>query len=673
MRVIKSLLLFIHVLVFSGQAFSFVPVLEIEEGDGTRPLFSRQLSDAATEETRRIYDEIFMQYGCPMLLHSYSLLPAAEQSHVVKTLSQEFGAQEIIQEKVAARFGGKYKVRFVPDTVFQMATLVQVSELIIRWYKGDERAENLIRGLERASNPSVLESLLLSNIPAEEVRPEEQTAVLANFMKNTYGEINLLPSVRTLYFYVCNLLSEKFGGELNELEVIKGQYSSLRRQEDSLPQQFNVLHQTEHNLIRRMTKGLMEDYSATADMFDFALYKLARETGDSCLFEWVDSDNCGLPWPYLDIRRTTANLFLNPYHLPTLTEAAIAEYEAARRGNILLWRGENGVPVSIQGTVLENEHASQESSSALPCYVLGGVSNTLGQYRNEQGEMGPTLRIVTGLVSFASGVADRPHSVSYANTLLAGTFREGNTRRGGARTLDYYYSPRINGIACLEIPIKYFLKFPNGAPFRVSTLNIVGQLITKGELWHSRTLVNYTPDRIKGLLGGNEGRRLIEEDERLKLGYLCFQGLESAADARSWAVLSFLSDVMPGLDAPDKAAENGGYTPAVTPRDLPEIQAQIDGLSISASEEDWCSYLNLAASVSRSSFVSNGAAAAAAAVDTPTTSFEKNRPVRTDFFLSFKNQKKIHDVVRRAKAISLYGEAYAEVMAELSLKFRGEE
>ena len=149
MRIHRLVLYFLLFFVTFNKAFGFVPILEL--GDDTsaasaasfssKPLYSRPLSDLEQQEVEEIYDTIFMQYGCPMLLHTYPLLSEAEQRGVIAALSQEFGAQELIRERVNSRYPGKYRVRFVPEIIFQMGAILQIGELAIRGNNGDFRAE----------------------------------------------------------------------------------------------------------------------------------------------------------------------------------------------------------------------------------------------------------------------------------------------------------------------------------------------------------------------------------------------------------------------------------------------------------------------------------------------------------------------------------------------------
>lgn len=441
-----------------------------------------KLLPAEKKEVDDIYDNILMKYQWPMLQMSYPYFSKEGQNEVLSAIEQPFGLIALVSKKLKSEYQDRYQVIYTPETIFEMGTIIafagehdsrslvdpnQTKYPLSPSIYLDNDLRNSTYMIEVFSDKDFLPSIKAALKKAAEDKASTKQERLSTFLYASFGQYNLRPEIKEMYFETCQYLYTKFQNDLST-ELKAGD----------------------------IVKSILEHYDQIEPQFKEDLIKKN---------------------PYIRMRGALndryTKLLLNDSFRNYLLQAVHAQYQAQKNGTFVLFRGTDGYAPNEKQHLLDvpSQHIKSEYDQA-----TGGDEKTKNLVKQKFNIEEPKYG------NSRPGLGFYPTSLSFGNTLLSGSFFEMGP--GGARPLDYIINSRRAYF--LSIPLKDYLIDSSAQPFFVNPFNTTMSMIAKGELSHSRSKISTYQgtkkigDFLSGWMGGNEMSAFIAQDSNLNLGFM---------------------------------------------------------------------------------------------------------------------------------------------------------
>lgn len=464
-------------------------ILVKKQGTDLIPISYSTLTDLERAEVDKIYSDILMTYQWPMITMHYPNWDKESQREVLNSLKDsenKFALFTVARQKLAEQYKDNYDLIYTPETIFEMATILQYAKNTISRTKSypsqDLRNASYVDEFRKDNFVGKLAETLAK---ASELKLDKEKQY-AYFLNQTYGIHNERQEIKEVYFDTCKYLVETYKNDLDK--------------EDK---------------INQIVQELLANYTALSSSFLTAL----KQFNSRILTKAAGGDQ----YP---------KTLLSNIYLSLLKSAALLQFNAEKNSHFNLFRGTQGLKLNAEQQLLDaptreftKEYKNVESSSAL--------FNKLIAYRYN-------IKEPTALKNSSNNKVEdhfTPTSLSFGNTILSGSFYElSEGRETGARPIDFI--SKFNKGYSLSIPIATYLETPFvNQDFFVSPFSTVMSLFGHGEFFHSRSKVSlYSPGyawsgTIVGIVG-IEGESysphsdIILQDLASGLGYLVRPGIE---------------------------------------------------------------------------------------------------------------------------------------------------
>ena len=138
----------------------------------------------------------------------------------------------------------------------------------------------------------------------------------------------------------------------------------------------------------------------------------------------------------------------------------------------------------------------------MPDRGLLGYKNVIDKY-DSKNTMQSIVKEYTGIDADISKLNEYLTSLSFGNSLLAGTFLESKVDGdGGARAIDYLHKFRFGYELNVNVA-EFLMTNPAEQVLLIAPLNTTMGLFGNGEFWHSRTKAKILKDSIYGVVSGS--------------------------------------------------------------------------------------------------------------------------------------------------------------------------
>lgn len=473
-------------------------LLLLEKGkDGTYQAIDYD-SSSNKSELDNIFKDLLLKYQWPMITIYFHELPVEEKNNYLKSLEQENGTLNFINDKLRITYKDQYKVIFVPSTIFELAAINSFAEDVISSKTQPSGEENhksifpttdLRNGVSCGQFPRELEDKILEGL---KLNPKGENAAF-KAVKHAFEPYNLNLGVKELYFHTAKYLIDRH--TLKSLEELNEKDKSIE------------------TLLERLLTHFLQIKP------DF-LVNLSRKEQDL--------------YQNFNLWETKRN---HPYFimddLPILKNGALAEFKAAKENQFLLFRGTGGFRLSKeQDASLSNKQKGRGDQTLIDTPYREILKDYEETSKNGPSSFKAILPIQPTEKPEEWDGSEKdtftPTSLSYGNSLLAGTFYE-TSDEGGARSLDYM---RKSWGYSLVFSIKDYLA-PSGKgillhqKYFISPLYSITALFAQGELFHSRSKISLAMMKkkwSKGYVGiqtaAGKVRELLLEDQGNLIGFL---------------------------------------------------------------------------------------------------------------------------------------------------------
>jgi len=467
-------------------------ILVKKQGTDLNSISYNTLTDAERAEVDKIYSDILMTYQWPMITMHYPNWDKETQAEVLDSLKNsdnKFALFTIARQKLQQQYQDRYELIYTPDTIFEIATLIQFAKENINrtteFPKDDLR--NASYGFNSDFALNTFEGTLAETLAKASNLKLDTEKQYAYFLNQGYGVHNERPEIKNLYFETSKYLVDTYKTDLNR-----------------------------EDRINDIVKELLENYISLSPSFLNAIQKVNANllTVHNLADQYVGS-------------------ILNINHLSLLKIAAHLHFIAEKNNHFNLFRGTEGVRLNAEQQLLDapTREFKKEYNS------VSGTSASLNKimayrYNIKKPEALPDSPANAAPDNFS------PTSLSFGNTILSGSVYEASGARQakGARPLDFIKA--FDKGYALNIPISSYLETPSVAQdFFVSPFNTVMSLFGFGELFHSRSKISlYSPGYVwSGYIIGianikpethSNRSDIILQDLASGLGYLVRPGIE---------------------------------------------------------------------------------------------------------------------------------------------------
>jgi histidine triad (HIT) family protein len=158
------------------------------------------------QEREEIYN-IINDYQFPMLQITYGKSDKKEQEEIDDFIEKDDGILRLIQSKLDEKFPKKYLVKYVPDTIFELALIYEFFSHLNNTY--NKELEDYF-----TFQINITDLIKKKQKIYPSYYPMKREKIRAFFLDDTYGVFNKKPEIIDLYFKAINLLTQEISPQV---------------------------------------------------------------------------------------------------------------------------------------------------------------------------------------------------------------------------------------------------------------------------------------------------------------------------------------------------------------------------------------------------------------------------------------------------------------------------
>ena len=419
-------------------------------------------------EIKIAFKEILMVFQWPMIAAHFFEQSEDVKEDYLNALQMDHGTTLFIQNTLDKKFGkGAYKVHFVPTTIFELAAINSFMEYIINSkdlpiYGGNRSIFPIgdIRNGDFITKEfkDLFAGDIIKGLRTYQGKPNADLLT----MKNACEVYNQSAATFDMFLQTTSYLVNKFKEDISIFDPVKDKV-----------------------VLRKILVDLLEHHNKIEDSFDKNLE--IKEKG-----LWGDRYNGKTDYNINKIK------YISGADIDSLVKGAELDCQVEQKNQFVLLRGTAGFQVG-NSKIIDSPYreSAEDYAEALKDWPESLIRKFLPiTIKSEPSHIRDTFY---------------PVSLSYGNSLMAGTFFEASNG-GGARTLDYMRSG--SGYALL-LPIAEFFRNTTTSSlhqkYYISALHPLVALFTKGEYFHSRSKISLFDPKKK--LAGYGGFKTLTDSE----------------------------------------------------------------------------------------------------------------------------------------------------------------
>lgn len=441
-------------------------------------------------EIRSIFTEILMVFQWPMITTHFHLLPQQTQERYLDALKKEHGITLFIQEMLNQKFKDKYKVQFVPTTIFDLAAINSFMQYVINYEPHSISQNEKVNSNQNINSIFPVDDIRNGDFGANQFRDAFASDILEGLrkfqdkpnaelyaMRIACDKYNLSEAVFKLFLQTTSFIASNNTGNLKN-EGSEHSFCKVVQNEDGL-------------------KDLIAKFTEFYDEHKNAFYANTQSKEKGFYYRLYAQQN--------QFQSTKADYMSKNYE-KYLIEGAKLECQAEKENNFLLFRGTKGFKIHEQSV-------DEKSSSTI---IDSPYQESAEDYAKALKDLPDSLKKYLP-VSISNKPADQrnefhPFSLSYANSLLDGTFYEAELGKG-ARALDYFSTGY--GYVLIFPIANFFQEIPKPSlrqKYFIPALHPLVALFGKGEFFHARSKLSLFDSKKK--LRGYGGLNLPTATEK---------------------------------------------------------------------------------------------------------------------------------------------------------------
>lgn len=469
------------------------------------------------KELDEIYKNILMKYQWPMVTMYYPLFSEEEREEFDKALTQENGVKSFINKKLEKEHPN-YQVIEVPTTFFELALLRTYMEQMLE-VRNSKIKKSYINPAEfgKKIKGEIENNILKAQEEWVSAQKKDYWINIAKFRQKIYEEFNFgQEQIKLYYRTVENILSGIFTKNKSE-EYHKCMFEKF----DENTGEFTLKEGVENSILERISneeflRAFLKDTVISVERLSESKKK------DKSTLNPVDFRESPVNY-----REFLYKFYINPEdHYKLLAAGIQRDWEASQANEVLLYRGTQGF---ILGDYLFDFPSNKDEISKDADHLHEYYPRLFFRQRYKN------TRLSTKLGDLEKDESFTPISLSFGNSLLAGTINEAGDKKG-ARALDFI-KKNLSGYS-LNIPLLEYLQSlqKNLWPSRylyISGLSVINAFLAQGEFFHHRTKISFKKEfskiensdetkTVQGLfsLDKSHYEEILHQDWQKKIGLL---------------------------------------------------------------------------------------------------------------------------------------------------------